>query len=303
MADSEIPNWCRPVKDKVVTQGQHHSFEVDEDCGIKLTLGNLSDAGWFWDGDESSILGFFVRMGSMRVKDEKDRAFKEMDKLNYHSLKSVFFDALKEKDGLYELSGDNALWHFGSGGDGEQEGVEAYLDEKVDEYMLNPIIDEYWMRKDASKQSFENFKKEFGEQWVEDAKDCINTKNKISGLAMCLSGLGYSTEGILFEETPDHEALDEATKKIKEQFSKIHVYDYKKAHPDQTTLTGAPFMPKNRFTAVLTDKEVQEGNFICFSGTEDEIHEFTCTEKNLGEKIDFGELPKRLQEKIIKEAF
>jgi len=118
------------------------SMERDEKGNYKLTLGNFSDAGWFWDGKKDELAGFFVRLNSSKVEEEFLKKMVEGN-VSFASLKDDLVKSAETGDGIYQLTGDNVKWHFGE--DDEQlSEVEAQVaeEERVDEGLLSEATDE-----------------------------------------------------------------------------------------------------------------------------------------------------------------
>ena len=80
----------------------NHVFELD--------LGNLSDAGWYWDGGESDLILFLSRINQNKeVRKEFLEQINEIG-LKPKDIEDYLHDAIVEEDSLYALSGDNAIW-------------------------------------------------------------------------------------------------------------------------------------------------------------------------------------------------
>jgi len=115
---------------------------------LKLSLGNLSDAGWFWNGDETDLNGFLIRLNSSKVRDEF-LAEMEKNKITFESLKPLLLKAIEKGDGIYELSGDNLLWKFGEGLASGRPDAD-YIKERFEELVADGTL------RETQKQMFED---------------------------------------------------------------------------------------------------------------------------------------------------
>jgi len=90
--------------------GRYFSFRWESDGDIRLSLGNLTDAGWYWDGDGSDLAGFLWRLAHSQTGEE---FIKQMNSegLEYSDLKPMVLPMVDTD--LYMYSGDNAMWRFG----------------------------------------------------------------------------------------------------------------------------------------------------------------------------------------------
>jgi hypothetical protein len=142
------------------------------DGKYSLSLGNMSDAGWFWDGDEKSITGFMMRIGKSKVNDEFVSEMKK-NHIPFSQHKKAMIQAVeKDNDGLYELSGDNARWHFGDELDYD-EGIEQDLkdDDLYSEEDKSKIIRNF----SPERVTYEEFEKEYGSVYKKKMKEIISS--------------------------------------------------------------------------------------------------------------------------------
>jgi len=130
---------------------------VYSDGRIKYRLGNLTDAGWYWDGksEDKMFLLYLARLSCATggIKEDWIRKYQEKIESNPEVKKIVeriFNDEKEDPDALegvvYNLAGDNRCFRFG----------ECYWDPTNDEYMLydyimgTPFIEEWVESKDNS---------------------------------------------------------------------------------------------------------------------------------------------------------
>jgi len=164
---------------KDVSISEHYwGFETSGGKISKLRLGNWSDAGWHWDGDENDIIGYMVRFKNSDIQDEWINGMEGVG-ITYKKLKPLLMSKVKDGSWLYELSGDNTRWHFhqdideGAIANEEFEGLEETND--YTEKELEKISDELW-RQDTS-YNFEDFEEDFGDGLKKEMKDMIKDSN------------------------------------------------------------------------------------------------------------------------------
>ena len=99
-----------------------------------LRLGNWTDAGWHWSGNESQFAGYLIRMGGARGEISQD-FIEIMDSYGvpFETLKSLIIQSAKSGDGVYMITGDNVKWHFGQDGERESEEIRYGLDKDLTE--------------------------------------------------------------------------------------------------------------------------------------------------------------------------
>src|SRR3990170_593844 len=64
----------------------NYSWKIDEQGKSKFTLGNLTDAGWFWDGNEDDAVGFFARINRSKVQNE---FIKDVENIDFNEIKPI----------------------------------------------------------------------------------------------------------------------------------------------------------------------------------------------------------------------
>lgn len=169
-----------------------NNIKMEYDNGkMKLTLGNLTDAGWFWSGDDSDLMGFMIRCKNSKYSVEFAR---ELDKqitegnITLLKIKTMLLNSLKTGNGLYEISGDNNAWYFGNLYDSVD--YESYKDDLLDEFpnltneQLNEIIEE---TEENVNLDYEDFEKENIKDYKRNAKYAILKAQSISGLFLNLN--------------------------------------------------------------------------------------------------------------------
>ena len=154
------------AEEKTVASGHNYSIGTDKNGHYEFTLGNLSDAGWFWEGKEDEAIGFLVRIGRSNFTDQ---FVKDIEKeLPFSKFKPALNKALKKNDGLYQISGDNNLWTHG--------GIYDVLDttEEVRERVENDGESEEEAKEQVNekignmKAPYEGFEKEFAKQYKQE---------------------------------------------------------------------------------------------------------------------------------------
>ncbi len=100
---------------------------------FELSLGNLSTAGWYWDGSEADLILFLSRLNQNdEVRAEFLKQIQETD-LKPKDIEDYLHDSIVDEDSLYALSGDNLQWRFA---DDPTIDFEAELDEMQRKYDL-----------------------------------------------------------------------------------------------------------------------------------------------------------------------
>lgn len=106
----------RYLEDRLDKSGDisRHNWSIGKDRGgIEVTLGNMTDAGWYWSGRVKEFAGFLIRMVSSKVRQEYIDAMRN-NGVDFRKVRGVILKSVDEGDGLYEMTGDNARWKFGS---------------------------------------------------------------------------------------------------------------------------------------------------------------------------------------------
>lgn len=96
---------------------RHHLWTLEiEDGKLKYSLGNLSDAGWFWNGteDDNMFLLFLYRLKHSKINPkEREEIF------GFDNIDEYYRKAKASENELWELAyavtGDNVVWNFGYG--------------------------------------------------------------------------------------------------------------------------------------------------------------------------------------------
>ena len=184
----------------------------------ELSLGNLSDAGWYWSGDENDMLGFLLRIGNSRVSEEFLEEMKRYG-ISFDDLKGILLKDLKHNDGLYELSGDNQVWKFG------------YLDDLLDNEMDSNLdsFEEFEELSDEQKEelkekafehvdiNFDDFEKEYGNDYENLIKKAIENTRSFDeffhDITLYSDTMNEKLEEYVSEQT--YKALDKALNELK----------------------------------------------------------------------------------------
>lgn len=178
------------LQEKNANASRHNwSFEVKDDKTLSLTLGNMSDAGWFWDGNEKDIVGFTYRLHQSKIEDEFYTDMKKND-VSFNQLKPLYIQSANEKDGLYEISGDNVRWHFGEGDDAEY----YAQSEDLTQNQREKFYEEY------STINYDEFAEKYGEQYKKDVKKAINSSGSFREFNIKMDELREKYTGVVNEE-------------------------------------------------------------------------------------------------------
>ncbi len=202
------------------------NFSIEENGKGKynLTLGNLSDAGWYWNGKEDQALGFMIRLARSGIKEEfLQKAEKEG--LSWNNFKPLLLKAAMKKDGLYELSGDNQMWHFG----------ETYADslsEAQSEYQRE-LEENGWTKEDAEKEAeakqnhtkikYDDFEKEYGSEYTAAMDKLIKESKSFKDFMDRLNSESFSYDwtehSMLYPESVFNNAPGD--KKLEKKYKKL----------------------------------------------------------------------------------
>ncbi len=162
---------------KPVSFSEHNWGFEDDGKNLKVRLGNWSDAGWHWDGDEDEMVGFLVRMAGSDVRREFLEKMKA-EGVDFKAYRHILLAAARDGDGLYQASGDNRLWHFGDMEPDEEMLEEnareiaenwGWPQEKIDAYIEGQ---EYWTYSNPDND-YDTYASEMGDAWARAIKDTI----------------------------------------------------------------------------------------------------------------------------------
>jgi len=152
----------------------NYSWDSETSGKMKVSLGNLSDAGWYWNGTEKDLNGFLFRLKNSKVKDEFLSSTKE-NNISFREIKPQLKKAVENGDGLYEMSGDNVVWHFGE--------IDGDVDESYE-------LEESGISSDKQDEvyskyhpiTYEEFEKENKKSFKEDMKKAVDESNSFEEL-------------------------------------------------------------------------------------------------------------------------
>lgn len=166
---------------EIYMSGHNYSLERKKSDQYKFTLGNWTDAGWHWDGKTADALGFLIRIANSKIDEDfiKDA---EESKLTLKEMKPVLKKALSKYDGLYELSGDNNVWHFGNSFDEiiyEPDEVKAYVEAGYSEETAKEIVEEKLSNVDID---YDKFKKQYKEVYKKEMDEILKSSNSFKDL-------------------------------------------------------------------------------------------------------------------------
>jgi len=146
----------------------NYGFELQGD-EVKLRLGNWTDAGWHWDGDEMDLAGFMIRMSTagQGVREDFLEKMQELG-ITVNQLREHLIRSVQAKNGLYEITGDNGKWHFGQGDEMDEYSEKEHYqreynltDDEVEKFI------EYSWNKSSDSHDYDAFEKS------DEARDVI----------------------------------------------------------------------------------------------------------------------------------
>jgi len=192
--------------------GNNYSFEYDKK-NLNLSLNGF---GWRWTGREDQLIGFLVRITNSDIKQEfVDNANKRGLNIKEPTIQKMLKKALKENDGLYEMSGDNRLWHFGETNEIEEMLIEEYIDTNNQILDREKFKEYFWDNANLEGLTdYELFEKEHGK----DYQRIMNTVIKESeNLKELLDRIKRVTE-----EQGEEMQQEFLTEQINEQLEKVY---------------------------------------------------------------------------------
>jgi len=192
------------------------SFQVDEKGKIKVSLGNLTDAGWYWDGDENDLIGYLNRL---RTSDVKKEFLSEMRKAGvpFSKLKEHLLKSAKKADGLYELSGDNRRWHFGESSEMEYDELnERVQDGIIPEDKKDEVLDKFWDVYKSETYDFDKWSKGEKKDYIKNVTEAIKKSKTYEDFFEELEGIEADIRDGLFDEERMEiaDAMDKAQRMV-----------------------------------------------------------------------------------------
>ncbi len=208
---------------KDVNLSEHNwGFETSGGKISKLRLGNWSDAGWHWDGDEDDIIGYLVRVNRSKIDEEFIEGMEGLG-ITFNKLKPLLLSKVKSGSWLYEISGDNTRWHFhqdideGAMVNEELEGAEE--SGHYTENDLEKIGEELWNI--SYSYDFEEFEKDYGDGLKDEVRDMIKDSNNYKEFFEKMDDEDFTYQinenYVLGAEEKVREAVFEAVEKLKKE--------------------------------------------------------------------------------------
>lgn len=156
-------------------------YDIDYDASngsMKLSLGNMTDTGWYWNGEEEDINGFLIRLN----KSQADSEFLiDISDIPFSIFKNQIKKNLAGKlenndDGLYAISGDNTAWHFGEGEPDVSAREQFFDDGRFSDEDEGKIMDEAYMNP-STDYSYGDFIAEHGEELRKNLLEILERSN------------------------------------------------------------------------------------------------------------------------------
>jgi len=163
-----------PKLKDVDIRNTYWGFHTNDGEITELQLGNLSNAGFYWNGNKDSLNHFIVMMAGFQdtkqfVDDMKEEGI-TLDMLRPQMLKNISGKLVEDEtdDGLYAMSGGDTVWRFGELPEidlrGNIDGWDYFGDGKVfTEKEMDLIEDEFWMHYEGF--DYKDFLEEFGDEY------------------------------------------------------------------------------------------------------------------------------------------
>jgi hypothetical protein len=216
-----MPNFGGKMPKNISISKHTWSFEKDGNK-FKLELGNWSDVGWHWDGNEKDLVSYLIRLKSSEVSNEFLKEMKD-NNISFSDLKSQMLKNLDEIDGLYEISGDNSRWHFGQTFTSDSsDGISLFLDDqeekgyKLTKEQRDKFLNE--MNYGDGSANFDEFEREDGGRYKNIMKKAINDSKTFEDFFDALDSVREDYQEIMIERDQELEmnnAFDEFNKFVK----------------------------------------------------------------------------------------
>lgn len=144
---------------------------------IMVSLGNMTTAGWYWSGKVKEMAGFLVRIVNSKVRTEFIETMRK-NNVEFGKVKGVILKSISEGDGLYEMTGDNSRWKFGTTMpevDEDMEFDEFEKDRNVPAVMLtdefkDEVRDRYYPE---DMPDYDYVAKRYKDRYKEEMKDAV----------------------------------------------------------------------------------------------------------------------------------
>jgi len=225
----------KTIPSNVSIDENNFGFETAGAGKLKLRLGNWTTTGWHWDGNEKDFFGYLARINSSQVKNDFLKKMNEQG-LTLEQFKTIINNSIKTKNGLYELSGDNALWNFGgyepdydSIQDGILQDLNDELPQKLSKEQEEKFFEELDKKVDLSKtREYDDFEKEKIKEFQKEALEKINKAKDWEELMSDLEDMheGWYEEAITWQDDNNYDAYYRAYNEVlkdKEIINKIPV--------------------------------------------------------------------------------
>lgn len=155
---------------------------------VGLDLGNLTNAGFFWNGDADSINHFIVMMAGFHKPrefiEDMAKAGVTLEMLKPQMLKNISGKLIDDEtdDGLYALTGGDRVWRFGDlpevDLDSELDGWDYFGDGKLFTKEEQTLIEDRFYNH-FTDIGYEDFLKEKGEEFRNEFRKTIRDSNDL----------------------------------------------------------------------------------------------------------------------------
>ena len=191
-------------------------IEIDSDDNMKLQLGNLTDEGWYWNGDKNDLTGFLIRVASSNFENDFKKQMIHHN-VDFSEMKKIMLDNLKKSDdGIYMLSGDNTLWKFGDGyefdADSEGDGYDRY--DRLTDEQKHEVENEVWNHYGIDYDEF--LKSSSGISTKNKLIEIIKESNSFDGFFTSLQNNDqfFNEESFNYQSENFRDALDKAIDEV-----------------------------------------------------------------------------------------
>lgn len=169
--------------------------------GIRLTLGNMTTAGWYWVGEAKDMAGFIVRIVSSKVRTGFLETMRKRG-VDFVKVRGIMLKSIDEGDGLYEMTGDNSMWKFGTTMPEVDEDMEFadFAEDRgitlTDEFKNN-VRDAYYME---HMPDYDYIKKKYMDRYKEEMRDAVMSSRTFDELAGKVADIRKSFDYDIMED-------------------------------------------------------------------------------------------------------
>lgn len=194
-------------KDKSFSiDADNYAWSRNSNGTMEVRLGNMTNAGWYWNGNQSDLNGFLWRINRSSVRDEFLQDIQK-EGISFAEIKPVLLKSAGKGDGLYEMSGDNAVWKFGNAEETIDYSYE-FEEEGLTEEQQQKVWQEY------TPIGVDEFEKKHKQSYKKDMVKAVEKSNSYKELWEAQASIAQGLAEDVSAENMDR--FYQAMKKVKE---------------------------------------------------------------------------------------